>query len=101
LFWVFELLANSDTLARRNQFWKVSIEAMIRKACQSHMSGSAIGPFGKGNAENGRCLLRVLRKSFVKIAHPKEQQCIWVLMFHLIILLHERGFGMVFSIGQK
>ncbi len=55
-FWVFKLVADSDTQSGSDQFRQICVERMVRES--GHFCGlrSAVGSFGERYAENLRCL---------------------------------------------
>ena len=89
--WVFQLVTDCNTQSSTNQFGKVGIQGMVRKASQLGM-GAAIISLCENNAQNLGSSHSILPKGFVKIPHTKEQDSIWIFSFDAVVLSHQWSF---------
>ena len=81
------LIADGHAPSGLDQLGNVTLGGMVRHAAHRHLV-----PLGQRHVEQRRRLLRVLKKQFVKITEPKEQQRIGRNTFpQPLILLHHRG----------
>ena len=58
------------------------------KTCQFDVTCSAIGTFGKHNAQHFGGANGIGTKSFIKIAYPKQQQSIRIFGLYAVVLFH-------------
>lgn len=73
---------------------------MVREACQLYMRGLTICPLGKRDAQDMRGTDSILPEGFIEVAYTEQQQRIRVLALNAVILLHQRGLGVILSAGQ-
>ena len=88
-FGVFELFADSHTLAGTHQAWEIGVYGVMRKSCKLHRCSTAIGTASERNAEYGTRLDSVCTECLIEIAHSEQQKRIGILRLHLIVLLHQ------------
>ena len=90
---VFELLADSHTLSGSDQFRQIGVEGMVRKTGKLHILSRTIGTTSQRDTEYLACSYGIFRKGLIEVAHSEEQDSIGMLVFHLDVLFHQRGFG--------
>ena len=106
-FRVLELLANRYPFAGAHQFRQVGVDGMVRKPGQFDERSRAVGPARQRNAQYPAGPDRILAESFIKIAHPKQQDGVAVHRFHAVVLFHQRRldvfglFGFLFCQGSS
>ena len=70
--WIFQLVADGDTVAGLYQFVKISIQRMMRKTGQLAAECSPIVSLSKSNAQNPAGRNGIFAKSLIKIAYTKH-----------------------------
>ena len=73
---VFDLLADRDAVAERDQPVQIFVGAVDRHAAHRDVAAEMLAALGQHDAERARGDLGVLEEQFVEIAHPVEQQAI-------------------------
>ena len=80
---------------------------MVRKPGQFDERSRAVGPARQRNAQYPAGPDRILAESFIKIAHPEQQDGVAVHRFHAVVLFHQRRldvfglFGFLFCQGSS
>jgi hypothetical protein len=74
----------------RDQAVQVVISAMDWNTTHRNIAAEMLAALGEHDAERSRGDLGVLEEQFIEIAHPVEQQAIWIGGFDLDVLLHHR-----------
>ena len=88
---VFQLLADRDTVAERDQAVQIFVGALDRHAAHRNVAAKMLAALGQHDAERARGDFGVVEEHFVEIAHPVEQEAIRIGRLDLDILLHHRG----------
>ena len=88
---VFDLLADRDAMAERDQAVQIFVGAMDRHAAHRDVAAVMLAALGEHDAERARGDLGVLEEQLVEVAHPVEQQAIRIGGLDLDVLLHHRG----------
>ena len=88
---VFELFADRDAMAERDQPMQIFVGALDRHAAHRNVAAEMLAALGQHDAERARGDFGVVEEQFVEIAHPVEQQAIRIGRLDLDILLHHRG----------
>ena len=70
---VFELLADRDAMAERDQAVEIIVGALDRHAAHADVFALVLAPFGEDDAERPARDLRVVEKQLIEIAHPVKQ----------------------------
>ena len=84
----FQLVANRHPMPCPDQSGQIGIKCMMRKPCKLHVAATIIA-IGKHNAQHSRGSDGIFSKCFIKVAHPKEQDGIFVLGLEAKVLLHK------------
>ena len=92
LFRIFQLVAYGHALAGSYQFGQIGIQRMMRKAGQFDKLGSSVGTPCQRYPQDLGSHDGILRKCFVEISHPEEQDSIRVFLLDLKVLAHQRRF---------
>jgi hypothetical protein len=87
---VFELLADRNAMAERDQPLQVIVGALDRHPAHADVFAVMLAAFGEHDAERAAGDFRVLEEHFVEIAHAIEQQAVRVGGLDLEILRHHR-----------
>ena len=87
---VFELLADRDAMAERDQAVEIIVGALDRHAAHADVFAVVLAPFGEHDAERPARDLRVVEEQLVEIAHPVEEQAVGIGRLDLEILRHHR-----------
>jgi hypothetical protein len=74
---------------------------MVRKSREFDKGCGTIGSPGKRDAENFRSPDGILPESLIKITDPEEKNCIGMLRFYMVILLHQRCFHVLRVIWKR
>ena len=85
---VFELLADRNAMAERDQPVQIFVGALDRHAAHRNVGPAMLAALGQHDAERARGHFGVIEKQLVEVAHPVEQQAIRIGGFDLDILLH-------------
>ena len=88
---ILQLVADRHPVACPNEFGQVIVQGMVRKAREFDFGGAAVSPFRQ---DNFQCRCRpdgILSEGLVKVAHPKQQDGIRILLLDPAVLLHQRG----------
>ena len=83
---ILNLLTDSYGQSRLETTTQVGIDGVVGYSSQGHRMIALGVSAGQGNAGDPGQGLRVFKKSFVEIAHPKEQQGVGMLAFDLQVL---------------
>ena len=90
---VFQLVADSHALPRSDESWQIGVERMVREARHLCLScSSLVATMGERNTENACRRHSIFHVCFIEVATAKEQNCIWMLSFQIVELLHHRGY---------
>ena len=93
----FRLLANGDFMTFLDQPGQITIHGMDRNPAHGNFTIFNFAPMGQGNTQGLRRNFRIMKKHFIKIAHPVKQQHLLIMFFHSNILRHHRGqFGLFY-----
>ena len=95
-FRVFELFAYRHPLAGPYQPGQISVEGMMGKACEFHISGFTVCTSREGYAEYLGGRYGVIGESLVEVADTKQQYCVWMFLFYFLILLYQWCFCNLF-----
>ena len=87
---VFELLADRDAMAERDEAVEIVVGALDRHAAHADVFALVLAPFGEDDAERPARDLRVVEEELVEIAHPVEEQAVGIGGLDLEILRHHR-----------
>ena len=87
---IFELLADGDAMAERDQTVEIVVGALDRDAAHADVFALVLAALGQHDAERPARDLRVVEEQFVEIAHPVEEQAIGIGGLDLEILRHHR-----------
>ena len=88
---VFELLADRDPVALRDQAVQIFVGALDRHAAHRNVAAEMLAALGQDDAERAGRDFGIVEEQFVEIAHPVEQQAIRIGRLDLDILLHHRS----------
>ena len=87
---VFELLADGDAMAERDEALQIIVGALDRHAAHADVLALVLAALGQHDAERAAGDFRVREEQFVEIAHAIEQQAIGIGGLDLEILRHHR-----------
>lgn len=90
---VFELFADSHTLAGAYELRQIAVERVMRKAGEFDELSRAVGATCERYAEDFRCLDCIFGEGFIKVADTEKEHCVGMLCLHLGVLLHQRCFN--------
>ena len=85
---IFELFADRDAMAERDQPVQIFVGALDRHAAHRNVAAEMLAALGQHDAERARGGFGVVEEQFVEVAHPVEQQAIRIGRLDLDILLH-------------
>ena len=85
---IFELLADRDAIAERDQSMQIFIGALDRHAAHRNVGPEMLAAFGQHDTKRARGDFGIIEEQFVEVAHPVEQQAIRIGRLDLDILLH-------------
>ncbi len=87
---VFDLLADRDAMAERDEAVEIIVGALDRHAAHADVFALMLAPFGEDYAERPARDLRVVEEELIEIAHPVKQQAVGIGRLDLEILRHHR-----------
>ena len=87
---VFQLLADGDAMAERDEAVQILVGALDRHAAHRDVVAEMLAALGQHDAERAARHLGVVEEQFVEIAHPVEQKAVRIGRLDLDILLHHR-----------
>ena len=87
---IFELFADSDAVAERDQLVQIVVGALDRHAAHRNVLAEMLAALGQHDAERAAGDLGIVEEQFVEIAHPVEQQRARIGGLDLDVLLHHR-----------
>ena len=87
---IFELLADCDAMAERDQPVEIIVGALDRDAAHPDVLAIMLAALGEHDAERPARDLRVVEEKLVEVAHPIEEQGIGIGGLDLEILRHHR-----------
>ena len=90
---IFELLADRDPVAVRDQAVQIFVGALDRHAAHRNVAAEMLAALGQHDAEVAGRDFGIVEEQFVEIAHPVEQQAIRIGRLDLDILLHHRSYA--------
>ena len=97
---IFELLADGDAMAERDELLQIVVGALHRHAAHGNILAQVLAALREHDAERARRDLRVVEKQFVEIAHAVEEQAVGIGRLDLDILRdHRRRAGLRFVVG--
>ena len=87
---ILGLFADSHPVAEGNQLLEIVVGGMDGHAAHRDVVAQVLAALGQRDAERTRRRHRVVEEQLVEIAHPVEQQAVWVRCLDLDILFHHR-----------
>ena len=99
-FRVFQLVADSHTLAGTNELRQVSVKRMERETGHLHMLGLTIGTLSERNAQNISSRNGIFRIGFIKVTTSEKHHCIGMFLLQLEVLFHHGGHYDIFCHGS-
>jgi hypothetical protein len=99
---IFDLLADRDAVALRDQAMQIFVGAFDRHAAHRNVRPEMLAALGEHDAERAGGDFGVAEEQFIEVAHPVEQQTIRIGGLDLDILLHHRrdASGIVARFGR-
>ena len=91
--WVFELLAYCDAPAGTDELGEICVEGVVGESGELDILRGAVGTPGEGDAEDSAGGLGIVGECLVEVAHTEKEYGVGMLLLHLDILLHQRGFS--------
>ena len=88
-FRILKLLAYCHPTSRSHELRKIGVERMMRESGKLHRLCLAVGTPREGYAQNLAGSNRIIGKSFIKVAHTKQEYRIGMFLLHLQILEHK------------
>ena len=87
---ILGLLAHRDAVAERDQPMQVIVRALHRNAAHRDVCSLVLAAFGQRDAQRAGRDFGILKKQFVEIAHPVEQQQAGIGRLDFKVLFHHR-----------
>ena len=88
----FELFADRYAKALFDELEEVFVDRSHGDACHREIVAIFVfRPCSQYEVERFAHRLGIVEKTLVEIAHPKEENCIWILFFGVEILVDHRG----------
>ncbi len=90
---ILQLFAYSNPFAGADEFRKVSLDSVVRKAGKLDLGSGTITAFSESDTENSSSLDSVGAESLVEITHTKQHNGVGVFGLHRVVLFHQGRLG--------